>query len=263
MHIHVADTDAIRCTAFGQKDKRRCRLKRQKGELTCQIHINYYRNWYQTHRFFDRYYMSRREIDELEFQIQHHYVTIPPEWVVQLYTPGERAWYPFIIENTHLSPALHPDCFQSLFYNTFLYNTVWNNQNYMQSYVRDVETCLLAFTMILEWSMQQSHGGLYSCMDLMRVYMEKLNWHPILYSVECSRIVYMREARIRSLFSSCTEDPIQFFDRCIQSFHARAAKSIRDRCGQYKEELVATALAPRRIQRLLDMGYDLDVLDHV
>jgi hypothetical protein len=266
MKTSVAKTGKTQCTAFGHRDKRRCRLERRDGELTCHIHKNYYKHWYERHRLFDRYQMSNREVEELEFQIQNHYVNIPANWITQLYTPGERAWYSFVMDNTDLSPVLNLECFQSLFYNTFFYNTVWNNADYIRSYVRDVESCMFAFTMILQWSMQMSHGGIYSCLDLASVYVDKLDWKPILYSTQCMDVLKMLEPQIRSTFPQIEEDiedPTHPFVLFIRTFLNRIARPIKKRCALYKEDLIAAVLSPRRIQRLLDMGYDFDVLDHV
>ena len=53
-------------------------------------------------------------------------------------------------------------------------------------------------------------------------------------------------------------NPITCF---VLKFHKKTAGAIRKRCCMYKEELMMAAWAPRRIQRWLDMGYDLDLMD--
>jgi hypothetical protein len=49
--------------------------------------------------------------------------------------------------------------------------------------------------------------------------------------------------------------------RLLRFFQKKTATFVRSACEVYKEELMMSAWAPRRIQRWLDMGYDLDVLE--
>jgi hypothetical protein len=39
-------------------------------------------------------------------------------------------------------------------------------------------------------------------------------------------------------------------------------ESLKERCAIFKEELIQVALKPSRIQKYLDLGYELDDLDN-
>jgi hypothetical protein len=264
----IATTEKTQCTAFGKRDKRRCRLERRSGFLTCRVHANYYETWYQTHYLFDRRQMGKREREEVEFQIQRGYVTIPTEWVQRFYTPGEKEWYPFLLEHTDISPLENIPCFEHLIYAKFLHRYIgnWIHPSEFNPYIRNPDCALFVFRMTVNWCSLMSHGGFYSFLDLMKVYLSQLDWRPILYSAACLDTFEDVMVDLQATFPNQNDiydlaNPINPIAKFLKKFHKRVAKGVYDRCAIYKEELMAAAWAPRRIQRWLDMGYDLDLLD--
>jgi hypothetical protein len=266
MHRAVATTEKVQCTAFGRRDRRRCRLERRSGCLTCEVHKRYYETWHANHLLFDRYHMSKREREELEFQIQRGYVRIPEEWAARLYTYGEREWYQFLLDHTDIHPLVNVSCFEHIVYAELFHN--WSSRDYskMNKYIGHPESAVYVFRMILHWSSLMSHHGFYSFLDLMKTYFEKLDWRSILFSTGCLAEFESALDDLRAAFPDFkggwdvmdSEHPIARF---LKKFHKKTADKVRLRCSIYKEELMAAAWAPRRIQRWLDMGYDLDLLD--
>ena len=155
----IANTENTQCTAFGKRDKRRCRIQRRTGCLTCEIHKKYYDTWYETHFLFDRYYMSKRAIEEVEFQIRNKYVKIPEEWTLNLYTYGEREWYQFLLDHTDISPLSNQDCFEHIVYAELFHKWAWTDTTRMNIYIRHPQCCIFIFRMIIRWSSFMSHGA--------------------------------------------------------------------------------------------------------
>jgi hypothetical protein len=215
---------------------------------------------------FDKYQMGKREREEVEFQIQRGYVRIPTEWVQRLYTPGEKEWYPFLIEHTDISPLSNVTCFEHIVYAKLLHRYVWTNTADFNTYIREPQSALFVFHMILHWCILMSHGGFYSFLDLMRTYLERLDWCPLLFSAACIDECQSAMDDLREAFPTHDDigdlaNPTNPLVKFLKKFHKRTANGVRTRCAVYKEELMAAAWAPRRIQRWLDMGYDLDLLD--
>jgi hypothetical protein len=212
--------------------------------------------------------MSKREIEEMEFQIQRNYVTIPSAWIMHL-SPinyGDVEWYTFLIDHTCISPMKNTSCFEKVVYDRLFYNPMWGNEKALEMFTRDASSCQFVFRMILHWCIAMSQGGFFSFVDLLAYYLEKLNWKPLLYST-----VYIEEIQglmptILETFSYQTDiadlteedNPLV---RLLRFFQKKTATFVRSACEVYKEELMMTAWAPKRIQRWLDMGYDLDVLE--
>jgi len=260
-HLYMEENN--QCTAFGKRDKRRCRLERRPGKLTCEVHKRYYETWLDTHRLFDLYHIGIRERRELEFQIERKYVTIPHEWIAQLRTPGERAWYPFLLKHCDFSPVLNISCFRQTMFQEFFYNVSWPEKDSMQVYVRDVESCNEALSLILQYSMSMSHGGFFSFLDLVGFHLRRLDWWPILFSTSYIKICETLNTEMNQIFSTTftTDDDSHPLLVLFKKFHKRLGEKLRKRCEVYKEELMMAAWAPKRIQRWLDMGCELDILD--
>lgn len=264
----VASTERSQCTAFGKKDKRRCRLQRRPGYWTCEVHKRYYETWYETNRLINRRFMSKREIKELEFQIKQGYVAIPDAWVWQLREYSDIEWYLFLLEHTQMPADVNIYLFYTVIYEQIFYGYTWPNEKILQSFCREPSSCLFLFGHLIRWCERMSHGGAYSFLDLLQSYMSRFSWRALLYSqtlfTEFNTItrteyqIFPENSEFWDL--DCEENPIRRFFKYL---HKKAGASIRERCSVYKEELMAAAWAPKRIQRWLDMGYDLDLLEEL
>lgn len=263
MHTRIASTEDTQCTAFGKRDKRRCRLSSRPGHLTCEVHTRYYETWHQTHRLFDLNHIGVRERRELEFQIEGGHVTIPHSWIIQLRSVGERAWYPFLLEHVDFPPMLNVTCFHELMFHEFFYKVIWSEEDFMRRHVRDVDSCTQALYMILQHAILMSHGGIYSYFDLVETYLRRLDWWPIVFSTSYIDLCESLNLEFNQYFSTsyALDDPAHPLLGFLKRFHKRLGNTIRKRCSLYKEELIAAAWAPKRIQRWLDMGYDLEYID--
>lgn len=265
MRPRIAETERFQCTAFGKRDKRRCRLERHPGEKTCEVHRRYYETWHDTHRLFDLHYIGIRERRELEFQIEGGYVSIPHSWIVQLRSTGERAWYPFLLTHVDFPPTLNISCFHELMFQEFFYKVLWSEEDFMRRHVRDVESCNQAMYLILQYAMIMCHGGLYSYFDLVETYLRRLDWWPIAFSTSYMDLCESLHTQFQQTFSVsyAFDDPNNQLVGYMKKFHRHLGRALRKRCEVYKEELIAAAWAPKRIQRWLDMGYDLDLLERL
>jgi hypothetical protein len=93
-------------------------------------------------------------------------------------------------------------------------------------------------------------------------------WRQVLYSSDLLEQFYLFEETIRWHLPHCPElflpgsmdladNPIRMF---IRSFNWRMGQHIRDRCAAFKEELMAAAWHPRRVERWVEAG-GIDVLE--
>jgi hypothetical protein len=227
------------------------------------VHKRYYETWHETHRLFDLHHIGLRERRELEFQIEGGYVSIPHSWIVQLRSVGERAWYPFLLKHVDFPPMLNVGCFHELMFQEFFYKIIWSEEDFMRRHVRDVDSCNEALYLILQHSMIMCHGGLYSYFGLVETYLRGLDWWPIAFSTSYLDLCESLNTQFNQTFSTTytlgdEDHPLVGF---LKRVHKRLGAQLRKRCGVYKEELMMAAWAPRRIQRWLDMGYNLEMVD--
>jgi len=288
----VAKSKDTQCLGFGKNDKRRCRLERRPGERTCQIHRNYYDNWIEKHPMFD--FMSTlngptdRTLEEYRFQIKEGHVPISEEYFASI-PPRMYSYYVFLLLNTTLSPLLNQKAMakyiDELLSPVFTNVSLRHKETFKSTIVPALDILLQDFPsivmvyesilsflfrfVILSSILEIEVGQIEWILEVLLL--ENNSWKQLLYSTKPLKM-YMEK---RKLFLH-TNNTIQQMQYAIHSlldpviiptlqiFHVVHASKVAGRLQPYKEELIASACHPRRLHRLLELGYTLeDILDQM
>lgn len=283
----LAKSNDTRCLGFSKKDIRRCRLERRPGERTCQIHRNYYDNWLEKHPMFDWtntvHGPTERQLEEYRFQVNGGHVPISEQYLATI-PPRFCTYYVFLLFNTSLSPSLNPKAMSKyideLLSPVFTNTNISYNKEVIQSTVipaldillQDLPSCMLVFESILSFifryvimSTVLETEVRYIEWVIELVLLENNGWKQLLYCTQPLKL-YMEKRKIFLTMNS-TIQQIQnaihtFLDPVIiptlQLFHVVHASRIAACLQPHKEEIIASACHPRRMVRLLDMGYTLE-----
>lgn len=255
----MAKTEKEQCTAFGgARGPRRCRLVARPGHTTCHIHRNYYRGWCESHQPADHWNdLTQRQQAEYSFQVSRGLVEIPAEQIMRLRL-SQLDYYTLFMRYTDYSPTINMRCLTE-----YIFLHADNGGGIEEYMLKDVDTCYIVFKSIILRSIIMRQ-------DTPAVTM--LSAEVFLSRPECRQLVF--SAKLGTLFEFF-KDIIQIYapgrqelydlyeinkkDGVVQSSLRRAfsvhAATIKKRCAVYKEDLIAAAWAPSRVEKWLERGY--------
>jgi hypothetical protein len=283
-----AKSEETRCLAFGQTDVRRCRLERISGEKTCHIHRNYYRNWFKTHEpFYHIETLTERELAEYKFQLTNGHLLLPREHVETL--PGiYKEYYIFLLEHTKLSPSVNRSLFRNILNRLFLkgYEEGFMNSTVFRARIdrcfkwalRDSLSCIYVFTAILDFvysfalhveigGSQYTYATLETFLDV--VLLQYPEWRQLTYSnilhdlCADRQAIHERSGYLPIYIEGITQTLKPILDTVLTLFQITHQSALIEHMRPHKEELIASACHPRHLQRWLDSGHTLDVLDQM
>jgi hypothetical protein len=265
----VAKDERQQCCAFGSKDRRRCRLTKEDGKKTCSIHRNYYKTWLQRHKvrpLLDL--MNPRDKEEWRFQLSKGYVQLPEQYMRDL-TSWHLEWYELFLQTTSHSALLNEVCFVEYFIHILTFglqtDTDFNgirDTDKLYILLTDPDSCFWLFRQYIAQFTFYCNGSTDLFIKRFEDSTQSPRWRQVLYSSELIEQFYLFEETIRwhlphcpELFLpgsiECEDNPLRLF---IRSFNWRMGQPLRDRCAVYKEELMAAAWHPRRVERWLEAG---------
>jgi len=285
----MAKSEEIRCLAFGQIDKRQCRLQKRPGEKTCYIHRNYYTYWFKTHKpFYHIKTLTERELAEYKFQLTNGHLIVPTDHVESLSESYEE-YYMFLIEHTNLSLSSNPTLLRAsltkLLYKVYKeqYKISWlfyeHTDEYFKWALRDTTSCIHVFNEIIRFaymyaldiSLMISPALSYSILQtvLETVLLKYPGWRQLVYSTLPQSICKLQHEEFEKSgyhpyhIDSVSHCLVPILKNVLALFKATHQSALVERLRPYKEELIAQACHPRHLQRWLDAGYTLDVLDQM
>jgi len=268
MHNHPnrAKSEATQCLAFCKKDIRRCRLERIPNKKTCAIHKNYYSTWIDSHYPILAWpTLTQREKEEYIFQVSNRHVVIP-EAFIRILTPIEIQYFQLLVGYTDHSPFLNKPCFiKTIQHYANLY--VGKPDMFIESlkpYIKTHKDLLFAFTILLEEifiniSRSSQHG-----FDLLDWFMLRGFWRPLLYSTAFMEIFSSERSMFQRLYpdqpelwsESEMENPNKPIKKFITNFNKYQVYLLKKQRSIFKEDLMAAAWHPRRVEKWLELGLD-------
>jgi len=283
-----AKSEETRCLAFGQTDKRRCRLEKEYGEKTCHIHRNYYINWFKTHSPFTRIEtLTERELAEYKFQLTNGHLLLPKEHVESLPTLYKE-YYIFLLEHTKLSPSVNRSLFGDILNRLFLegYDEGFMNSTVFRARIdrcfkwalRDTLSCIYVFNAIVLFAYSFAiavelgdSGYTYTTLEtfLDVVLLEYPEWRQLAFSniprsLWVDRQAVHEQTEYHPMYKEGVTQTLKpILNTALTLFQITHESALVERLRPYKEELIAQACHPRHLQRWLDSGYTLDVLDQM
>ena len=257
----VAKTEKEQCTAFGgARGPRRCRLVARPGHTTCHIHRNYYRGWCDRNPPADHWNdLTRRQQAEYSFQVSRGLVEIPADQIALLRL-SQVDYYTLFMRYTDYSPTINMRCLTE-----YIFLRANNGSGIEDYMLKDVDTCYIVFKSIILRSIIMRQDTPAVTMLAAEVFLSR----PV-----CRQLVF--SAKLSTLFEFFT-DIIQIYapgrqelydlyeinkrDGIVQRSLRRAfsvhAATIKKRCAVYKEDLIAAAWKPQRIEKWLECDYDV------
>jgi hypothetical protein len=146
------------------------------------------------------------------------------------------------------------------------YTTVAHLHIQLEYMLKDVNSIYIILYILQKNLIYKSTGNIEKYFDLLTAFMSAENCRQILYSSYIMEIFeenkefvrkyhpYFPELFIEGIYNA--EDG--FLCNWIHNFNKFHSKSIVDRMNIYKEELMAIAWHPRRVERWLEFGLDVE-----
>ncbi len=279
MPSHVAETEETRCLAF-TKEHRRCRLEREEGSKTCPYHRTYFSRWLETHKGFHRAYSSQREMAEYHFQIVNKHVHIPESYVAQLgrmYT----GYYLFLIEQTGVSASVNlplvryvVKCDSWTIFVTEHHSIANHYFKRLAPLFTDPTSILVCFRvlwqeMVETYRFYKDEGNHFPT-RFRHVFFSPV-WRPILFNKDLWYIIQTiwednvtrEEHQAQHMHPDLRfkeEWSRERFQDMLYEMTVHHQTKLKERIQPFKEELIATAMHPRRVERLIN-EFGIDVLD--
>jgi hypothetical protein len=266
--VKRALTESTQCCGFTTKGHRRCRLERQSNSLTCYIHRNYYRDWSNRNEPLVLYEnLSKREREEYEFQLKHRYVYISEQQVIQL-TEYQRGYFEVFMKYTDHSSSLNQVCLNDIFSYSVSRRQYEDSANYMELYLKDADSCICLLDICMRHLIWVANGDPEAYIDFLKHYTLPESWRQLLFSTSLEQCFLEKADYIRRNAPYAFEvwDPfhIQMINGLvhlfIKLFNSHHSNQIKKRCAIFKEELVATAWRPSRVEAWVEAGMNLEDL---
>jgi hypothetical protein len=285
MFIKKFIDDDNRCHAFGHKDIRRCRLERLPEQKTCSIHKNYYKDWLLKNGRSDWQLLTKRQQNEYVYQIENHLIDIP-EYYIKNLNMFDTEYFTIIMKLTHNSPSLNLPCLKScvrkyLFCYCNFPLDVNNREEYcntLEPYTKNVDSSFFTLSVISDFMIERCiHSNIHinsfhnavlaSYNPRMIPEMSYSYFRCLLFSNKLKKCFITDE--IKKKVQTTAPEFIEFYNeaslqetenpinKLVATFNQIHSKEIKKRCAIYKEELIKKVWHPSRIQKLLDMGYDI------
>ena len=252
----VAKTEKEQCTAFGP---RRCRLERKPGHTTCHIHRNYYKGWSERNQPANHWNdLTRRQQAEYFFQVSRGLVEIPAEQIVDLRL-SQLDYYTLFMRYTDHSPTLNMRCLTE-----YIFLQADNGYDIDGYMLKDADTCYTIFKSIILRSIILRRADPISIMAAAETFLSKPECRIIVYSDKLISLFEFFREIIHVYVPEWPElyDSYQIHKKnsLIRNSLRRAflvhAAAIKKRCDIYKEELIAAAWKPSRVEKWIEDGFD-------
>ena len=273
------------CLAF-TKERRRCRLERT-SRTTCDVHKNYFKDWFTKHPPFRNYYC------ELEnSRIMNEYKTIltgplrPTLAYIQSIPDNNDyiSFYMMLVSYTGVNPLLNKPCFKrSIRYaidEIFgIYSSHMRTQNIKNAHIVlnilciNTELTYEVFRYIIFYTVERMIN-LQRISTLTEEQLVSLGTSllTIIFLSDVWRFVFMSHdikaicKRVSNKLSVLL-DPVKvdYFMNTIVATSIETLKQdiithIKKKCNIYKEDLMMTVYEPSRLQKYLDSGLELEDL---
>lgn len=267
--MRTAKNEPERCTAFGNRDRRRCRLKKRDGEKTCWIHRNYYADWISLHdpsMFYRESWgnLTDRCQEEFIFQINGGHVQVSASHIKDLHAI-QVGFYEVYIRYTEHSPILNKSCFVHALNRLLIPFESVPPISELAVYMKDPACCLFLLSYLFQKLIRKCPQRASSFFSHLWRYVGEDNphWKQILFCEKIKDVVLNFAEDIHAYyniqltgnFMQETENTFRMF---VHAFNRMHALTVKNRCEIYKEELIAAAWHPRRLERWLEMGASLD-----
>jgi hypothetical protein len=253
------------CCAFSKSDKRRCRLKQEPNKKTCHIHRNYYNNWLEKCRPTEKWEShSSREKAEIIFQLSNRYVEIPDEFITML-PRFHTGFFLTFMKYTDHSPLMNYYCLIDLVDHFIV------TENYDKDFgcILKDSNCVHVVLYILQKKLIYLYNE--TTKEYFRVltkFTSQENYRLILYSsysmnVFKQNIDFFRQVTpfFPELFTPGLWDAEDgLICKWVREFNEKHAKRVAERSAVFKEELLAKAWHPRRVERWIESGLKLENL---
>jgi hypothetical protein len=245
------------------------------NQKTCCIHKNYYKDWLTKHPpFYDTDHISIRQLKEYIFQLKNRHVILSESFLTGLAVPYFQ-YYAFVMRYSDFPIILNSHCFYTLMASVprSLCSAAHNNllQLFIKHlvelafFLKDPKSCSVVLGYVLyecgRYFIQFNvpfDTGTFILTNLF----ELPGWRYLLYWKGLDEAL----TKIWDVLTvpGSTFWTIDVFRQHLHLFHMYHGSSIRIHSNLFKEELIANVLHPRRVQRLLDLGYSLDdILDNL
>lgn len=259
--LQKALTPSMQCCAFSKSDKRRCRLERESEKLTCHIHRNYYTNWLEKCKpIFKWESLSSREKDEIIFQISNRYVEIPEE-IIKSLSPGHIGFFKILMQYTDHSPLLNYFCLNN-FIEKIISDVKYYNE--IEFVIKDPKSAYMTIYILQKSLVYFSNESIEQYFSLLTNFTDQENFRNILYSSYNQNIFKAN----RDFFTMVTPFFPELFTpglwdaenghirKWIIQFNSVHSKRLLQRISVFKEELLANAWHPSRVNKWLESGKD-------
>ena len=279
MPRHIAESPEKQCLAF-TKDHRRCRLQRDEGSKSCPYHKDYFLYWLETHGGFQSSSSSKRLIEEYNFTISNRNIEIPESYIATM-TIHYSEYYKYLIDQTGYSSTLNMTCLKycvdavawPMFIATKL-ETTKHEFNNLAPLFTDVESTLYCFQLL--WKEIVETFRFYEKEDA--AYMKRFRqvfyspvWRPLIFNKDLWYTIQtiweenqLREQRTRNRMNPLLQFKAEWsrerFQDMLYEMTTYHQKKMKERIQPFKEELMAAAWHPRRVEKWINM-YGLESID--
>ena len=279
MPSQVARTPEEQCLAFA-KDHRRCRLEKEEGQQTCPYHKEYFSRWFDTRKGFHRAVSSKREIEEYHFQICKKHVTVPESHIASL-DVNYSEYYTWLLEHTDYPATVNRRCLKycvdtlswSIFIAKRLDSTkrLFNSLAYLFTDVETIQICFELFWEEMVDTFRFYKGSEQFYTQRFRQVFYSPVWRPILFQKDlwyCIQIIWEKNLEREAQQLANMNPHLHFkeewsrerFQDLLYEMTVFHQTKIKERIQPFKEELIAAAWHPRRVERWIEK-YGLDILD--
>jgi hypothetical protein len=256
---------SMQCYAFSKSDKRRCRLERDHNKNTCHIHRNYYTNWLEKCRPTVKWEAhSSREKAEIIFQLSSRAVELPSEFITML-PRFHTGFFLTFMKYTDHSPLMNYYCLIDLI--DQLVATEKYNQE-IDCILKDSNCVHVILYILQKRLLYLSNESIEEYFRTLTKFTRQENYRHILYSsytmnVFKQNIDYFKQVTpfFPELFTPGLWDSEEGLVRkWVREFNEYHSKRVAERSAIFKEELLAKAWHPDRVERWIESGIKLENL---
>lgn len=273
MPSQVARSSDEQCLAF-TKEHRRCRLQKEEGQRTCPYHKEYFSRWFHTRKGFHRAVSSKREIEEYRFQICKKHVTVPESHIASL-DVNYSEYYRWLLEHTDYSATANRRCLKycvdtlswSIFIDASLSRTkrLFNSLAYLFTDVESIQICFELFWKEMVETFRFYKGDSQFFTQRFRQVFYSPVWRPILFRKDlwfCIQEIWEQNHEREAQQRVNMNPHLQFkgewsrerFQDMLYEMTMFHQTKIKERIQPFKEELMAAAWHPRRVEKWLELG---------
>lgn len=283
MKTKLATSEKTRCYGFDKTDHRRCRLECRPGQKTCHIHRNYYKNWeFYLGPWQNTSKPSPRKLDEMRFQYTYGGV-VPDEnylreFLNSIYWHEYTDYYLFMVQHANLNPML---CYTDM---TVILQTSMQHDLTVQSETQYKTPALVSaflkyvgmapyvrnfFTAKIVQYLMDTQGLDTAFIDYMNlisvIYYTCPEWRELVLEAKFETNVRDCIGASKKVHPHLNWNDIerrynQYAHPILHAVKVYHRNILKDRMADLKPEIVAAAWHPRRVEKWIEAGLDLDDL---